>query len=120
MVVRQLDDSLRQLRERPPDAQKLEAARSRVIRAYPVMFETVRLIASSYAEAVVGDLPLASFNEFQASAAALTWDQIRSELPPADQMRLVVVGDLKGVRPALLSLGWGPIEVHDTDGRLVK
>lgn len=31
-------------------------------------------------------------------------------------MRLVVVGDLKLVSPQLLSLGWGPIEVHDTDG----
>ena len=67
-----------------------------------------------------GNLPLDAINKFQASAGNLPWEDIRRALPEPDQMRLVVVGDLKLVSPQLLSLGWGPIEVHDSDGEIAK
>jgi zinc protease len=120
IAVRELDGWLRQLREHGPDARDLEAARGRATHFYPVGLETLESIADTYADFAGADWPLDSIKQFQASVTTLSWEQIRAALPPADQMSLVVVGDLKVITPQLLSLGWGPFEVHDRDGRPVK
>jgi predicted Zn-dependent peptidase len=108
IAVHQMDGWLCQLRERGPDAKELQAARNRAILHHPALFATIEYIAAAYAELVAVGLPLDSINKLQASLVTLPWDQIRPALPPADQMRLVVVGDLKVVTPSCCPWDGGP------------
>jgi hypothetical protein len=37
-----------------------------------------------------------------------------------EHMRVVVVGDLAALREPLTKLGWGPVEVRDPNGQVVR
>jgi zinc protease len=118
--LRELDGWLGSLRERGPDADDLKMARTRVIRRVPRAFETVEKAADSFGGIVSADAPLDWMDKLQANAATLPWEEIRGALPPPEQMRVVVVGNLAAVMDQLLSLGWGPVEVRDVDGHLLR
>ena len=109
-----------ELRDRGPNATDLKMARARVTNSLPLVFETVEKIADAYGDIVGADLPLDSISQFVASAAELRWQQIRGTLPQRNQVHIIVVGDLTSAMDQLLSLGWGPVEVHDPDGRLLR
>lgn len=119
-ALTEIESWLGRLRERGPGADDLEAARRRVARTLPVSFETIEATADLYGDVIGTNAPLDWFEQFHTSAAGLRWDRIRGALPPSNQMRVVVVGDLAAVLDQLLSLGWGPVEVHDADGRLLR
>jgi predicted Zn-dependent peptidase len=119
-ALRQLDGWFGELRDRGPDANDLKAARARVTRRLPRAFETVERVADLYSDTVADDFPLHWVDDYQASADGLTWAEIRRELLAPEQTHIVVVGNLATLMDQLLSLGWGAVEIHDVDGRLLR
>jgi zinc protease len=119
-VLRELEGWIGGLRDREPNVNDLKIARARATHGLPLAFETVENIADTYGDIVGAERPLDSIGQFVVAATELQWPQIRAALPQPDQMRVVVVGDLAAVTDQLLSLGWGPVEVHDPDGRLLR
>jgi zinc protease len=119
-VLQELEGWIGELRDREPTANDLQIARARATHGLPLAFETVENIADTYGDIVGAERPLDSIAQFVAAATELRWPQIRDALPQPDQMRAVVVGDLAAVMDQLFSLGWGPVEVHDPDGRLLR
>jgi zinc protease len=119
-ALRELDGWIGELRERGPDANDLKMARARVTHRLPRAFETIEQIAATYGFNAGADRPLDWLEKFEAGAAVLPWEEIRDALPVPEQMRVVVVGNLAALMDQLLSLGWGPVEVHDADGHLLR
>jgi zinc protease len=119
-VLQELDGWMRDLRGRGPDASDLNLARARLMRSTPWAFETVEYMATLGAYNVRIGLPPDWRAKAVASTATMPWEQIRAALLDPDQMRVVVVGDLSLVMDQLLQLGWGPVDVHDTEGHLLR
>ena len=119
-VLRELEGWIGELRDREPSVNDSRIARARATHGLPLAFETVENIADTYGDIVGAERPLDSIGQFLVAATDLRWPQIRGALPQPDKMRVVVVGDLAAVMDQLLSLGWGPVEVHDPDGRLLR
>jgi zinc protease len=119
-ALRELDGWFGALRDRGPDADDLTRARARVIRPLPASFETVENISATYGDIVGGGLPLDWMGKLATNAAHLTREQLRGALGEPTQTRVVVVANLTTAMNQLLSLGWGPVEVHDPEGRLLR
>jgi zinc protease len=118
-----LDSRVRELRERAAEPAELATARVAARRALPAWLETTTAIARSFAEVVeTRDLQAAAdyFPRLAARIENIPWAEVRATLPDPRAVKVVVVGDLASLTAPLVSLGWGPIDVHDADGRLLR
>jgi zinc protease len=111
---------VRELSERGPSPDELAQAKSYIIHSLPHRLETLQGTVAEIAELAAYQLPLDDLSTMGARIDALTADDVRAAVPPPAAVKVVVVGDLVALRGPLLALGWGPIEVRDTDGALIR
>jgi predicted Zn-dependent peptidase len=115
-VLAALERYLRDLRDRGPAPTELEAAKSFVLRA----LESAGGVAGELAQIAAYRLPLDHLSTLRARIDAVSTDGVRAAVPEPGTMKAVIVGDLASLQGPLLNLGWGPIEVHDGDGKLLR
>jgi zinc protease len=118
-----LDARVRELRERDAEPAELAIARASARRSLPGWTETTTGIARSFTELIeTRDVRAAAdyLPRLAARIESVPWAGVRAALPDPHAIKVVVVGDLASLKAPLTSLGWGPIEVHDADGRLVR
>jgi zinc protease len=86
-------------------------------------FATPMRIAGSYADLVDLGVPDESVPSKPARVAAISATDVRAAAAKyflREHMRVVVVGDLAALREPLTKLGWGPVEVRDPNGQVVR
>ena len=118
-----LDARVRELRARDAEPAELAIARVAARRGLPAWMETTTAIARSFTEVIeTRDVRAAAeyFPRLVARIESVPWAEVRAALPDPGAVKVVVVGDLASLTVPLASLGWGPIEVHDAEGRLVR
>ena len=115
-----LERRIRELRDRGPNPDELVAAKSIMVRSMPRDLETVQGMASLFAEIAAYGLPGDRLRTLGARLDATSADAVRAVVPEPIRMKAVVVGDVASLRAPLLALGWGPIEEHDADGKVVR
>jgi predicted Zn-dependent peptidase len=111
---------VRQLGEQGPAADELAAAKRSLTSSLPHRLETVQGVVGEFVEMAAYQLPIDDLATLPARVEALGADDVRAAVPAPGAMKAVVVGDVAALRGPLLALGWGPIEVHDDDGNLVR
>jgi zinc protease len=119
-VLTTLDRRLGELRAQGPAPNELAAAKEAVVRSFPHRYETVRQLVGTVAHAAAFNLPLDDASRVIAGVSAVSGDEVRAAVPEPAAVKVVVVGDLSVLKDSLLGLGWGPIEVLDADGRLLR
>jgi predicted Zn-dependent peptidase len=119
-VLATLDRRLGELRAQGPAPNELEAAKEAVVRSFPRRYETVRQLVATVAYAAGFNLPLDDASRVIAGVGAVSGDEVRAAVPDPGAVKVVVVGDLTVLKDSLLGLGWGPIEVRDADGRVLR
>jgi zinc protease len=119
-VLTALDRRLRELRAHGPTPDELAAAKSAVVRSFPRRYETVNELLRTVLHAAAFGLPLDDASQVIASVGSASSEEVRAAVPDPDTVKVVVVGDLTVLKDSLLGLGWGAIELHDADGRLLR
>jgi zinc protease len=119
-VLAAIEARARELRERGPSPAELAAAKGFIVRSLPHKFETNLSLAQTFREIACLELPIDYVGKTMARVSALSWDEARAAVPEPTATKVVVVGDLASLKDLLVGLGWGPIEVHDIDGRLLR
>jgi zinc protease len=122
-VLTETDHIVRQFATDGPRESELADARAGDSLSVAHSFESASDIAGTYAAAVEIGQPISFLTEAPARVAALTVDSVKAAAAryfDAEKMRTVVVGDWAALKEPLLALGWGPIEIHDADGRLLR
>jgi zinc protease len=119
-VLTTLDRRLGELRAQGPAPNELAAAKEAVIRSFPRRYETVKQLVGTVAHAAAFNLPLDDASRVIAGVGAVSSEEVRAAVPDPGAVKVVVVGDLAVLKDSLLGLGWGPIEVRDADGRLLR
>jgi zinc protease len=87
---------------------------------FPIRFETTGAIASALAGMVVYGLPDDYYDTYRTNVRSVTVDDVRRaarEHLHLDALQLVVVGDAGAVREPLAELGFGEMQVYDSQGR---
>lgn len=111
------------LGEMPISAKELESAKKNETLSLPGAWQTDESVASSIDQIVEFGLPDDYFATYPDKVRDLSLADVsqaaRNVLHP-DQMVWVVVGDRSKIEPGLRDLGWGAIQVLDTDGSPVK
>jgi zinc protease len=119
-TLAEFDRRVRELRERGPSPDDLAVAKSLKVRSLPRQLESVDGLASAFATIVAYGLPLDDLATLGRRIEALSAADVRAAVPPAGAMKVVIVGDLAALRVPLLALGWGPIEVRNEQGDIVR
>jgi zinc protease len=119
-VLATLDRRWGELRAQGPAPNELAAAKEAVVRSFPRRYETVKQVVATVAQAVAFNLPLDDASRVIADLGTVSGDEVRAAIPAPGAVKAVVVGDLTVLEDSLLGLGWGPIEVRDADGRLLR
>jgi zinc protease len=119
-VLATLDRRLGELRAQGPAPNELAAAKEAVVRSFPHRYETVKELVATVAQAEAFNLPLDNAGRVIAEVGAVSGDEVRAAVPDPAAVKAVVVGDLTVLGDSLLGLEWGPIEVRDADGRLLR
>lgn len=113
----------RRIRTEPVSAAELDRARQYVVLGALGDFETTGQVAGQIAALLPFRLPLETIpRDLEAIGRLGAADVQRAAgryLDP-DRMTIVVVGDLKVIRPGIEALKLGPIELRDVEGRLVS
>ncbi len=99
---------------RPLTAEEVTDSRNRRIMGFPQQFETIGGVAGQLEELVRNDLPLDTWNRFQAQIKGFTSADLtaaaQAHLDP-DRMVWVIVGDWDKIGDGLKSLDLGPVQV---------
>ncbi len=106
---------LERMRERPPTAAELRAARDYLIGVFPLRFETPGPVAGALAGLVVHDLPEDELSRYRPSIEAVTADDVlrvaREHLHP-EAAAVVLVGDADAIREPLEAASLGPVRIQ--------
>jgi predicted Zn-dependent peptidase len=111
---------VQRMRDPGPSAEELAAAKAMLIRSQPRQLETMVGIVHAYAEIAAYRLPLDWLSTYGAQVQQVSLSEVRAAMPRPETMTTVLVGDLQSLQAPLLALGWGPIEVHDAKGKLLR
>jgi zinc protease len=106
----------RDLHDRGPSTDELSGAKARVAGVVPRAMETAGGLSELYAVSAAHGLPPEFLPTLGAAVDRVSSDDIRRVVPGPEQMRAVVVGDWIELRASLTALGWGAIDVRDTNG----
>ncbi len=122
-AIRELFHEIAAIRDEDVSRDELDAAKRHLILALPARFESASDITRAMSLLVVHDLPIDEWSTLAARIDAVTIADVRraarAHLHP-DQMKIVVTGDRRSLEPILGGLGYGPLEVRDADGVVVK
>jgi zinc protease len=122
-ALREIDKHLRRFREEELSPAELEDARQRMARALPAAFLTTDTIAPLLQRIAAYSLPADDLTTLPARETAITAADVKrvaADMFDPGHAKLVVVGDYAMIRQQLVDLGWGPIEVRDVVGAIVK
>ena len=120
----ELDKELRDiLAARPITADELNTAQRNQTLTLPGEWETIGAVSSSIGDIVNFGLPEDYFARYPDKVRALSLDDVakaaRKVVHP-DQLVWVVVGDRAKIEPAIRELGWGEIQLLNSDGEPAK
>lgn len=108
------------IREVEIDGDELSLATSYLDGVFPIRYETTEAIAGALATLVRYGLPDDFYDTYRNRVRAVSTPDVlrvaREHLRPS-ALQMLVVGDPDSVRPQLEALGFGPLEVYDTDGK---
>jgi len=112
---------LRDIRgKRPPTADEMSLSKNSLVLSLPGQYETMNGIANKINDIVIYGLPEDYHSKYPAKVTAMTTkdviDVANKRIMP-DNLAFVVVGDRTVIEDGIKSLGLGPIEYLDTDGR---
>jgi zinc protease len=122
-VLTEIDSMMRALGTDGPTPDELETVREAFAADFVQDVKTTAEAARSYAGRIMKGLPPEQVTAEITQVDAVTGDAIRAAaakyLDPS-RGRILVAGDLRQLRDPLLSLGWGPVEVRDATGAVVR
>jgi zinc protease len=120
----ELNKELRSILENQPITEKeLNTAQKNQTLQLPGSWETDGAVANSIEEIVTYRLPDDYFTTYPAKVRSLSVadvEQAARKVVHPDQLVWVVVGDRAKIEPGIRELGWGEIQLLDTDGNPVK
>jgi len=109
--------------KRPATQEELDKVQKNEILGLPGSWETIGAVGGSLAEMVTYGLPDTYYKSYPDKVRNLKLADISAAAAKTlrpDQVVWIVVGDRAKVEPTLKELGWGEIQVIDTDGNPVK
>jgi predicted Zn-dependent peptidase len=122
-VLSEIDKALRDLAQNAPPASELDERKALYIRQLPIWVETAHETAELVSQIARFRLPNDALDQIAPGIRAVTPDAVRalaaSRLAP-DHTRAVVVGDWSKLKADLKALNWGPIEIRDNTGKLLR
>jgi zinc protease len=111
------------LESKPVTAEELDKAQKNMTLKLPGQFETAAQVAGGIENLVLYGLPDDYYANFVRDIRALTpqkaGEVARAWIDPR-QLTWVVVGDLNKIEDEVKALGWGEVQVVDTDGQPVR
>ncbi len=123
LLLRAADGILRELATSGPSTAELDDAKARMEQTFAASFETAGEVASAYRDLVYLALPDDYLTKRATLAAAVTSESVRAAAGryyDPERLRVIVVGDAATLKPQLAALGWGPIEIRDVAGAVVR
>ena len=123
-VLTEMDAMIRSFVTGGPTVDEVEMDRESLRGDFVRAFKTTGDAARAFAVRIARGFPLLDAVAIEAQKLdEPTGDSVRAAaakyLDP-DRSRVVVVGDLAKLRAPLLALGWGPIEVRDAGGSILR
>jgi predicted Zn-dependent peptidase len=122
-ALAEADRIVRAFAAQGPTGDELVSVRDREAFASATSFQTATETAKRWSSALAYGQPDDVILKQPQRYAALTADAVKGAAArylDADHMRTVVVGDWAKLREPLLGLGWGPVEVRNAAGSLVR
>ncbi|HZQ47041.1 MAG TPA: pitrilysin family protein, partial [Verrucomicrobiae bacterium] len=120
----ELDKELRGiLGKRPITEEELSMAQQNETLKLPGSWETDGAVGNSIGEIVRFGLPEDYFTTYPGKVRALSLSDLTKaaeKVVHPDQLVWVIVGDRAKIEPGIQELGWGEIQLLDTDGNLMK
>jgi predicted Zn-dependent peptidase len=122
-VLGEIDKALRDLAQTPVPQAELDERKALYVRLIPQWFETAHETADTFSPIPRYKLPNDALDQIAPAIRAVTPDTLRAlaqaRLAP-DKTRAVVVGDWSKLKTDLKALGWGPIEIRDVSGKVLR
>jgi zinc protease len=115
-----LQEQVHLLHDRGPSAEELGPIKALISRALPRALETVDDLVEQLAQIAAFRFPVDQMVRYQVAIDAASPDSVRAAVPDPKAWKAIVVGDLASLREPLLALGWGPVEVRDANGRVLR
>ncbi|HEY1954357.1 MAG TPA: pitrilysin family protein [Polyangiaceae bacterium] len=122
-VLGEIDKQLDALGREAPPAEELDAWKARYLRHLPLEMETARATGVLIASIPVYKLGDDALDKIADGIHAVTPAAIKTLAAARlsrDHTRAVVVGDWSKLKKDLKALGWGPIEIRDATGKLIR
>jgi zinc protease len=122
-ALRELDRLMRGLRDAPAEPTELEAVRERALRDEPSFLATTAQTTELVAAIAQSDLSLDAPQRLDEQLRAITAAEVQrvaaATLDPT-RLKVIVIGDWSALKPQLAGLGWGPVEVRDVSGAILR
>jgi len=118
-----IDKALTDLTQTPVPATELDERKALYVRQVPLWFETAHETADSISPIARFKLPLDALDSIIPGIRAVTPDAIRTLAQArlaSDKTRAIVVGDWSKLKTELKALKWGPIEIRDVTGKVLR
>jgi zinc protease len=103
--------------------QELATAKDSISRSLPGLFETTPQAASSIGQLFVYNLPPDYYRSLPKridSVTAADVKQMAQRYLKPEEMVVVIVGEIKKIKPEIEKLNLGPVEIRDENGNLIK
>jgi predicted Zn-dependent peptidase len=122
-VLTEMDAMIRSFATGGPTVDEVETDRESLRGDFVRAFKTTGDAARAFAARIARGFPLDAVAIEAQKLDEPTGDSIRAAAAKyfdPDRSRVVIVGDLAQLRAPLLALGWGPIEVRDAAGAVLR
>jgi zinc protease len=122
-VARRLFEQLREMQIAEPDAEVFDGARMRHIQSHVAWLSTLTGLSDALTLEATHGMPveeLATFTRRAASVTAKDVQRVSKECFDPSRAKLVIVGDWGELRADLKALGFGPIELRDASGAVLR
>ncbi len=122
-TLTEIDKQFTTLGQTAPPASELDEKKALYLRQLPLWIETARETAELVGTISTYRLPTNTFADLASGVNAVTPDDVKNLAHARlsqDHTRAIVVGDWSKLKTSLKALGWGPIEIRDGTGKLVK
>ena len=119
-AAREILNEIDRIRSAPISRDELTLATSYLDGVFPIRYETTTAIAAALGTLVVYDLPDDWYDDYRDRVRAVTTEDVltaaQRHLRP-DALQMLVLGNAASVRDRLDALGFGALQVYDTEGR---
>ena len=119
-AAREVLNEIERIRSAPISQDELSLATSYLDGVFPIRYETTAAIAAALGTLVVYDLPDEWYDIYRDRVRAVTTADVltaaQRHLHP-DALQMLVLGNAASIRERLEALGFGPLQLYDTEGR---